>query len=63
MSRKGKALKTASKKNIRKRLESELDSSIHIFPNESGKLLLVPDSLSFKYVVLDNDNLRKELAI
>ena len=26
-------------------------------------MLLVPDSLSFKDVVLDNDNLRKELAI
>ena len=45
MSRKGEAFKPAPKKNIRKRLESELDSSIHIFPNESGKLLLVPDSL------------------
>ena len=63
MSSKGEALKTASKKNIRRRLESELGSSIHIFSNDSGKLLLVPDSLSFKDVVLDNDNLRKELAI
>ena len=60
---KGEALKTATKKNIRKRLESELGNSIHIFPNDSGKLLLVPDSLLFKDVVLDNDNLCKELAI
>ena len=63
MSSKGEALKTASKKNIRRRLESELGSSIHIFSNDSGKLLLVPDSLLFKDVVVDNDNLRKELAI
>ena len=63
MSSKGEALKTASKKNIRRRLESELGNSIHIFSNDSGKLLLVPDSLSFKDVVLDDENLRKELAI
>ena len=63
MSSKGEALKSATNKNIRRRLESELGNSIHIFQNDSGKLLLVPDSLSFKDVVLDNDNLRKELAI
>lgn len=63
MSSKGEALKTATKKNIRRKLESELGNSIHIFPNDSGKLLLVPDSLSFKDVVHDDDNLRKELAI
>jgi len=65
MSSKGEALKSGTKKNIRRRLESELGNSIHIFPNDSGKLLLVPDSLSFKDVVLDNDNdnLCKELAI
>lgn len=42
MSSKGEALKTASKMNIRKRLESELGNLIHIFSNDSGKLLLVP---------------------
>ena len=63
MSSKGEALKTTSKKNIRRRLESELGNSIHIFSNDSGKLLLVPDSLLFKDAVLDNENLCKELAI
>jgi len=63
MSCKGEVLKTATKKSIRRRLESELGDSVHIFVNNSGKLLLVPDSLSFKDVVLDNENLRKELAI
>ena len=63
MSSKGEALKTATKKNIRRRLESELGDSVHIFPNNSGKLLLVPDSLSFKDAVLDNYKLRKKLAI
>ena len=63
MSCKGEVLKTATKKNIRRRLESELGDSVHIFANDSGKLLLVPDSLSFKDVVLDNENRRKELAI
>ena len=63
MSSKGEALKTASKKTIRRRLESELGNSIHIFSNDSGKLLLVPDSLLFKNAVLDNENLREELAI
>jgi len=63
MSSKGEPLKGATKKNIRRELESELGNSFHIFPNDSGKLLLVPDTLPFKDAVLDNDNLRKELAI
>ena len=60
---KGEVLKTATKKNIRRKLETEFSDSVHIFPNDSGKLLLAPDSFSFKDVVLENENLRKELAI
>lgn len=42
ISSKGEALKTATK-NICRRLESELDNSIHIFPKDQGsccKLLI-----------------------
>ena len=64
MSCKGEVLNTVTKKNIRGRVESELGDSVHIFPNDSGKLLLAPDSLSFKDVVpQDNENLGKDLAV
>ena len=52
MSSKGEALKTATKKNIRRRLESELGNSIHIFPNDSGNLLLVPDGLRILSLIM-----------
>lgn len=63
MSSKGKALRISAKKNIRRRFETEFGDSIHIFSNQSGKLLLVPDSLSLKDVVLQNDHLVRELQL
>ena len=45
---KGETPKTATKsENICRRLQSELGNSIRIVANDSGELLLVPDSLLF----------------
>ena len=53
----------STRKHIRRRLESELESSIDIFPDDKGKLLLVPESVSLKDVVLENQTLQRELRV
>ena len=53
----------STRKHIRMRLESELESSIDIFPNDKGKLLVVPGSVSLKDVVLENQTLQRELRV
>ena len=50
-------------KNIGRNLETELWDSIHLLSNQTGKLVLVLDSLSMKDVVLENKNLRQELKV
>ena len=39
-------LKPTTKKHVRRKLENELEGSLHVVSNEKGKLLLYPDSLS-----------------
>lgn len=39
-------IKPSTRTHIRRKLEREFGSSIHIFPDDKGKLLLVPDNLS-----------------
>lgn len=51
----------STRKHIHRRLESELESSVDIFPDDKGKLLVVPDSVSLKDVVLENQTLQREL--
>ena len=63
MSSTSNVLRISAKKNIRRRLETEFGDSVHIFPNQSGKLILVPDNLPLQDVVLENDNLRHELQL
>ena len=63
MSRQEQALKTSARKNMRRRLESQFMEAIHIFPNGSGKLLLVPQSITVQDVVLENQNLSRELKV
>ncbi len=43
-------------------LDTALDS-VQIFPDDKGKLLMVPDSVSLQDVVLENQGLRRELEI
>ena len=61
MSTKCETLRLSAKKNIRRRLEAEFGESIQIISNVSGKLLLVPNTLSLKDVVLENEQLQREI--
>ena len=54
-------IKDSTKKNIRRRMETELGGSIHIFPDENGKLLLYPDSLSMTELAKTVFSLKNEL--
>jgi len=51
------------KKNIRRRLEMKFKDSVNIFPDDKGRLLMVPDSVTLQDVVLKNQCLQKELDI
>ncbi len=53
----------STRKNIRRRLESEFENSVHIFPDDKGWLLMVPVSVTLQDVVLENQSLQKELEI
>ena len=56
-------LRDSTRKHIRRKLESELGESIDIFSDENGKLLLVPDSVTFREVVLENQRLHRDLRV
>ena len=56
-------LHDSTRKHIRRKLESELGESVDTFPDDKGKLLMVPDSVSFKDVVLENQMLHRELRV
>ena len=51
----------STRENIRKRIESELGNSVHIFLNVSRKLVIVPDNLPLKEVVSENMKMQREL--
>ncbi|XP_053122764.1 uncharacterized protein LOC128332482 [Hemicordylus capensis] len=57
------ALKDSTKKHMRRKLESELKDSIHIFTDDKGKLLVVPDSVSLKDLAVENHCLQRELNV
>ncbi len=38
----------STRKNIRRRLESEFENSVHIFPDDKGWLLMVPVSVTLQ---------------
>ena len=50
-----------SMKNIHRRLQTEFKDSVHIFPDDKRRLLLVPDRVSLQDVVLENQCLLREL--
>ena len=56
-------LKDSSKKHIRRNLEAQLGKSVDIFPDDKGKLLMVPDSVSLRDVILENQILERELKV
>lgn len=53
----------STKKNIRRTLENELGNSVDIFPDDKAKLLMVPQTVTRRDVVLENLNLLRELNV
>ena len=53
----------STRKHIHRTLKYELGDSVQIFPDNKGKLLMVPDSVSLQDVMLENQGLRRELEI
>ena len=51
----------ATKKHIRRKLETEFGESLSIFPDNNGKLLVVPDSLDIKNLLSQLMSIKKEL--
>ena len=56
-------LKESTKKHLSRRLESELGNSIHIYLDNHNKLLVVPGNISFKDAIVENQILKRELAL
>ena len=56
-------LRDYRRKNIRRNLESELGNVVNIFSDEKGRLLMVPQSVSLRDVVLENQTLQRELKV
>ena len=50
-----------TKKHVRRKLELEFGSSIQIFPNEKGKLLLLPDNVSLIQLAIRTKQLEEQL--
>ena len=46
-------LRDSTRKHIHRTLKYELGDSVQIFPDNKGKLLMVPDSVSLQDVVLE----------
>ena len=57
------ALRDSARKHIRRRLESELENSIHILQDAKGKLLLIPDSMTLQEAAIAVQNLHNDLEI
>lgn len=54
-------MKPSTKKHLRHGVESELAESIHIIPDDNGRLLLYPDSLTMAELVKTAYSLKMEL--
>ena len=54
-------LSESSKKHIRRRIEAEFGSTLEIFPDDKGKLLVMPGNLSLKETVQRKIVLEQEL--
>jgi len=60
---KSEEISDSMKKNIRRRLEREFKDSLHIFPDEKGRLLMVPHNITLQDMVLENQSLQRELLL
>ena len=57
----GFKIRDSDKKHIRRRLESEFGDILHIYKDESGKLIAVPNSVTVEDMVLENRKFKKEV--
>ena len=53
----------STKKNMRRKVESEFGASLHIFPDERGKLLMVPNNFTTECLAKQNVKLKEELRL
>ena len=56
-------VRESTKKHIRRKVESEFGSSIHIFPDDKGKLIVVPDSMTISDIAKLYQATKQELAV
>jgi len=56
-------INNCTRKHIHRQLVAELGSSVQIFPNDKRKLLMVPDSVTLRDVVVENQILQREVTI
>ena len=54
-------VKPSTKKHIHRKIKGEFGESIHVIPDEKGKLLVYPDNLSTSQLVKENQRLKEEL--
>ena len=54
-------VKASTKKHIHRKIKGEFGESIHVIPDERGKLLVYPDNLSTSQLVKENERLKEEL--
>lgn len=56
-----KGIKPQTKKHLRRKLEREFQESLHIFSDDKGKLLIMPDNLSIVALAKENIALKEQM--
>jgi len=54
-------VKLSTKKHIHRKIKCESGESIHVVPDDKGKLLVYTDNLSLPRLVIENQKLKEEL--
>jgi hypothetical protein len=52
-------IKDSTLKHLPQSIENEFKHSLHILSDDKGKLLVIPDNLSIKDVIMENEKLKK----
>lgn len=56
-------VKDSTKKHIKRNLIKHLGMCLNIYPDNKGKLLVVPDTVTVKSIVIENERLKAELEV
>ena len=56
-------IRTATRKNLARKLETDLGDSAYIFNDSGGKLIVVPENLTLQYAVKEIQTLKQQLSI